>query len=163
MAGLSAVLRAIECGADPARVMIIDKMSGEGADYGGSSLIMGGNYLHAAVTRAMTDGTRTVPVLLDPFTAKGGQMLFGTKAWKLNQNETGVCGVRASDASGYFNIAAKRVIMAAVASSRAPGCLKSTSARTPVSFRPARRGAPRATASPWSRRWAAVWPVARAA
>lgn len=50
IAGLCAAIQAIELGADPARVLIIDKMSGEGADYGGSSLVMSGNYLIATDT-----------------------------------------------------------------------------------------------------------------
>lgn len=44
LAGLSAGIKALELGA--ADVLLIDKQSGEGADYGGSSLWTGGNYIY---------------------------------------------------------------------------------------------------------------------
>lgn len=183
IAGLCAAIRAIELGEDPQRVLVIDKMSGEGADYGGSSLIMSGNYLlasdpsdegvqafadamydicgktqdydllttlaqhanetldwmiglgagygdanatayDAAVTRSMASDARAVPALMDAYGQKGGQLVFGVKAWRLNMGPSGVCGVLASDAEGYFNIAAKKVVLATGGFLSNPGMLE---------------------------------------
>ena len=183
IAGHCAALRALELGADPSRVLVIDKMSGEGADYGGSSLLMSGNYLLAteatdegkkafadamyamtgntqnyellsslaqdanetldwligmgcgygdpsstayecAVTRSMSSDSRTIPVLIDVYTAKGGQLLYGVKAWKLCLNAGGICGAVASDAEGFFKIAAQKVIVATGSFLSNPGMLE---------------------------------------
>lgn len=46
IAGYAAGIAAIQAGADADRVLVVDKVSGEGADFGGSSLVMSGNYLY---------------------------------------------------------------------------------------------------------------------
>ena len=184
LAGLSAAIRVIEAGADPERVLVIDKMSGEGADYGGSSLVMSGNYLlatdtsdegkqafidamyevtgktqdyemltllgqrgndvmdwlvglgcgysdpaetstsPAASTRTMTAEARAIPVLVEVLADKGSRIAYGTKAWQLNRDASGVCGVLASDADGYFDIAAKKTILATGGFLSNPGMLE---------------------------------------
>lgn len=54
-----------------------------------------------------------VYTLRDVYEAEGGKTLYNVKAHKLNVNAGGVCGVMASDAEGYYNIAAKKVLMCA--------------------------------------------------
>lgn len=46
IAGFAAGIAAIQAGVATDRVLIVDKVSGEGADFGGSSLVMSGNYLY---------------------------------------------------------------------------------------------------------------------
>lgn len=45
LAGMVAGLRGLELLGDPERVLVIDKATGEGFDFGGSSMLCGGNYL----------------------------------------------------------------------------------------------------------------------
>lgn len=48
LAGYSAGISAIEAGISPESILLIDKETGEGSDYAGSSLVMSGNYLYAS-------------------------------------------------------------------------------------------------------------------
>lgn len=167
--GFSAGLRALELGVE--KVTVIDKVSGEGDDFGGSSYRSGGSFLtpvddsdqakadyvdvvwgygegktdkdlitimadraistaewmmdqgveytdpvvnfprFPAILTRSTDVKISIPLLRDNFVSNGGELLFSTKAMKINLDAQGVCGVTARDAEGYFNIAAKKIIL----------------------------------------------------
>lgn len=48
IAGFSAAIAAIEAGVSAEKVIVVDKQTGEGGDFAGSSLLMSGNYLFAS-------------------------------------------------------------------------------------------------------------------
>ena len=54
----------------------------------------------------------TFPLLREHYLGQGGEIAFNTKALHFNIDVQGVCGVVAKDPEGYFNIAAKKVILA---------------------------------------------------
>ena len=166
-AGFSAGIQALELGVE--NVMIVDKVSGEGDDFAGSSLRCGGTFLTptedtdeareayvnalweygeghtnrdlfvpvaersadtkewmmdmgvvytegkptaggAIISQSMTP-KETLPILREVFEDEGGTLLFNVKALHFNQDAQGVCGIVAKDPEGYFNIAAKKVIL----------------------------------------------------
>lgn len=168
-AGLCAGIHAKELGVES--VLVIDKASGDGMDWGGSSYICGGSLLiprsdstedaqaysqamyekgqekpnmellevlggkawdayqwmmdhgvqydeptsvfpaYPAVLTAVSDMPTTMATLRDAYESAGGQLEFGVKAEKINVDGAGVCGVRAKDKSGYFDIRAKKTIL----------------------------------------------------
>lgn len=168
-AGFCAGIHALELGVE--KVLIIDKASGEGMDWGGSSYICGGSFLvprsdsaedaeayveaifekgqkkadrelltvmgqkawssyewmvnhgveytgpdsvfpaYPAVLTMVSDMAKTMGTLRDAFTDAGGQLVYGTKAQKLNIDPNGICGVLAKDKEGFFDIVAKKTIL----------------------------------------------------
>lgn len=169
LAGFSAGLRAFELGEE--NILIIDKASGEGGDWAGSSYVCGGSYLApvsgseedaAAYAQAVykkglercnmdlittmangsyaglewlkaqgveyADPTSVFPAYPEVLTSvadmptametlrtnyreAGGEIVYGTKAHSLNVDESGVCGVVASDEQGFFEIRAKKTLL----------------------------------------------------
>lgn len=169
MAGLSAGIRAIELGCK--NLLIIDKASGEGSDWGGSSMVCGGSFLipvsdseedveaytqalfakgqqkgqiellrkmgenaisarnwlieqgcnygepysvfpaNPEVRTSVANMTETMPVLRDRYESLGGKIVYDAKAVQLLYDNTGIGGCVIQSADGYYQIAAKKIIL----------------------------------------------------
>lgn len=63
------------------------------------------------VHTTVADMTKTLPVIRDKFYEMGGTILYETKAVQLSYGSTGINGALVKGKDGYFNIAAKKVLL----------------------------------------------------